>query len=89
VTRCSISSAGPALLAIDPDVVCTGELTEIDAASWTLRLGHFLIGDLHRIIAFIDGFGQQAPENRYVLSNELGNGRADRSADPHKAGRRV
>jgi hypothetical protein len=63
------------LLAIGPDVVCTGELTEIDAAIWTLRLRHFLIGDLHRIIAFIDGFGRQAPENRYVLSNELGDGR--------------
>ncbi len=63
------------LLAIGPDVVCTGELTEIDAAIWTARLRHFLIGDLHRIIAFIDGFGRQAPENRYVLSNELGDGR--------------
>ena len=63
------------LLAIGPDVVCTGELTQIDGASWTLRLGHFLIGDLHRIIAFIDGFGLHVPEDRYVLSNELGDGR--------------
>lgn len=62
------------LLALGPDVVCTGELTQIGAASWTLRLGHFLIGDLHRIIAFIDGFAQAAPETRYALSNELGDG---------------
>jgi hypothetical protein len=63
------------LLAIGPDVVCTGELTQVDAASWTLHIGHFLIGDLHRTIAFIDGFGRQAPEIRYVLSDELGDGR--------------
>ncbi len=70
-------SAGLAagLLAVGPDVVCTGELTQIDAMGWTLRLGHFLIGDLHGIIAYLDGFGQQDSENRYVLSNELGDGR--------------
>jgi hypothetical protein len=63
------------MLAIGPDIVCTGELKQIDVTSWTLRLEHFLIGDLHRVIAFIDGFGRQAPDNRYVLSNELGDGR--------------
>ena len=63
------------LLAVGPDVVCTGDLTHIDAGSWTLRLRHFLIGDMHRIISFIDGFAGEAPENRYILSNELGDGR--------------
>jgi hypothetical protein len=63
------------LLAVGPDVVCTGDLTHIDAGSWTLRLRHFLIGDIHRIISFIDGFAGEAPENRYILSNELGDGR--------------
>lgn len=57
------------LLAVGPDVVCT------DAGSCTLRLRHFLIGDMHRIISFIDGFAGEAPENRYILSNELGDGR--------------
>jgi hypothetical protein len=63
------------LLAVGPDVVCTGDLTHIEAGSWTLRLRHFLIGDMHRIISFIDGFSGEAPENRYILSNELGDGR--------------
>ena len=63
------------LLAVGPDVVCTGDLTHIDAGSWTLRLRNFLIGDMHRIISFIDGFAEAAPENRYILSNELGDGR--------------
>jgi len=63
------------LLAVGTDVVCTGDLTDIDASSWTLHLRHFLIGDMHRIISLIDGFAGEAPENRYILSNELGDGR--------------
>jgi hypothetical protein len=63
------------LIAVGPDVVCTGDLTHLEAGSWTLRLRHFLIGDMHRIVSFIDGFAGEAPESRYVLSNELGDGR--------------
>jgi len=63
------------LVAVGPDVVCTGDLTHIDAGRWTLRLRHFLIGDMHGIISFIDGFAREAIENRYILSNELGDGR--------------
>ena len=63
------------LLALGPDIVCTGSLTHIDATSWTLQLNHFLIGDLHKVIAFINRFASEAVENRYILSNELGDGR--------------
>ncbi len=63
------------LLAIGPNVVCTGELAGIAAGNWTLRLAHFLIGDIHVLVSFIDGFAKLSPENRYVLSNELGDGR--------------
>jgi hypothetical protein len=63
------------LLAVGPDVACTGDLTHIDAGSWTVRLRHFLIGDMYRITSFIDGFSGEALENRYILSNELGDGR--------------
>ncbi len=63
------------LLAIGPNIVCTGSLTHIDAGSWTLRLSHFLIGDLHKVISFISGFANEAPDCRYILSNELGDGR--------------
>lgn len=63
------------LLAIGPDVVCAGELAQINADSWTLRLRHFLIGDVNKVISFIDRFAGEPPENRYVLSNELGDGR--------------
>lgn len=63
------------LLAIGPDIVCTGELAFVSAESWTLRLAHFLIGDMHKVVSFIDGFAKTKPEGRYVLSNELGDGR--------------
>jgi hypothetical protein len=66
---------GAGLLAIGPDIVCTGDIPNIAAASWTLRLKHFVVGDVHNLISFIDGFAKAAPEDKYVLSNELGDGR--------------
>ena len=66
---------GAGLLAIGPDVVCMGDVENISAASWMLRLKHFVIGDVHKLIAFIDGFARTAAQDRYVLSTELGDGR--------------
>jgi hypothetical protein len=63
------------LLAIGPDAVFTGSFTHIDTGSWTLRLSHFLIGDLHKLISFISGFASKTPDRRYILSNGLGDGR--------------
>ena len=63
------------LLAVGPNVICAGDLLAIDADSWTLHLRRFLLGDMHKIVSFIDSFAKEAPENRYVLSNELGDGR--------------
>ena len=71
---------GAGLLAIGPHVVCSGDIQQIAAASWTLRLKHFLVGDLHDIVSFIDGFAALGATNRYVLSNELGDGRVLSSA---------
>ena len=70
--RAELSSS---LMAIGPDVVCTGNLASVGAGSWTLRLAHFLIGDVHKVVSFIDGFAKTPTESRYVLSNELGDGR--------------
>jgi hypothetical protein len=66
---------GAGLLAIGPDIVCTGDIQHITAVSWTLRVRHFVIGDVHKLISFIDSFAKAAHEDRYVLSNELGDGR--------------
>jgi len=66
---------GAALLAVGPDVVFTGDIQSIEAGSWVLHLKHFLVGDIHKVIAFIDGFSKAAAADKYVLSNELGDGR--------------
>lgn len=63
------------LLAIGPAVICTGNIATVSAASWTLELQHFLLGDQHDLIAFIDGFDRVSAEDRYILSNEFGDGR--------------
>jgi hypothetical protein len=63
------------LLAIGPDIVCTGDVTHVTATNWSLDAKHFVIGDVHRLISFIDSFANGTPEARYVLCNELGDGR--------------
>jgi hypothetical protein len=66
---------GAGLLAIGPDIICTGDIQNVSVASWTLRLKHFLASDVHKLVSFIDGFANAAPDDRYILSNELGDGR--------------
>lgn len=63
------------LLAIGPVVVCTGNIVTVSAASWTLELRHFLLGEQQDLISFIDGFDRTSNEDRYILSNEFGDGR--------------
>ncbi|MBR8239514.1 hypothetical protein [Burkholderia multivorans] len=76
------SNADPitGLVSIGPDIVCTASITRIDAHSWTLRFNHFLIGDLHEVISFISSFASEPLDHRYILSNELGDGRMLTSA---------
>jgi hypothetical protein len=66
---------GTGLLAIGPDIVCTADVPTIAEDSWTLHLKHFVDGDVHDIAAFIAGFAKAAAADRYILSNELGDGR--------------
>lgn len=66
---------GAGLLAIGHEIICIGDISHITADSWTLHLKHFIAGDKHKLISFIDGFATATSENKYVLSNELGDGR--------------
>jgi hypothetical protein len=66
---------GADLLAIGPDIVCTGDIQNITTTSWGLRLKHFVVGDVHQLISYIDGFATTAAQGRYVLSHALGDGR--------------
>lgn len=70
----SISSPAD-LFAIGPDVVCLGEMTRVVEAEWDFQINHFIVGDLAKLVAFIDGFWQSPPYDRYVLDNSVGDGR--------------
>ena len=63
---------GTGLLAVGPDAVCVGDIESIGSTQWTLRLRHFVLGDVHQLVTFIGHFATLRPEDRYVLSNELG-----------------
>jgi hypothetical protein len=69
------SSLGTGLLAVGPQVICMGDIAAISGENWKLRLKHFVAGDAHKLIAFINDFPKTAAQDRYVLSNELGDGR--------------
>jgi hypothetical protein len=66
---------GTGLLAVGPDAVCVGDLESIGSTKWALSLRHFVLGDVYQLITFIGHFATLRPEDRYVLSNELGDGR--------------
>jgi hypothetical protein len=66
---------GFGLLAIGPDIICTGDIQNISATNWTLDLKHFVEGDIHELVSYIDGFAKAASEDKYILVNEMGDGR--------------
>jgi hypothetical protein len=63
------------LVAFGPGVICTGELSAVDASEWSIQVRHFVEGDLATIIGFIDQFQKLALGDQYVLVNALGDGR--------------
>jgi hypothetical protein len=62
-------------IALGPDLVFSGELAATTAHEWRIRIDHFLIGDLHGLVSFIERFDQTDAYDRYVLVNALGDGR--------------
>ncbi len=63
------------LIAVGPNIVCTGEIVEVDGQSWSLELERFVRGDFNSLIAFGEGFGQLASAEQHVLVNAIGDGR--------------
>jgi hypothetical protein len=66
---------GTGLLAVGPDIVCMGDIENLSETSWTLRLKHYVRGDVHQLASYISGFAKVSGEDRYVISNEFGDGR--------------
>jgi len=68
------------LVAVGPDVVCVGELVGGGEAEWTLSLRHFVEGDIHSLMSYVEGFSRGPAYDRYVLVNAVGDGRVLRAA---------
>ena len=66
----------PDLVAIGPDIVFVGEFLGVENEVWSFHLRNFVDGDLHTLIAFAERYEQTGTIDRYVLVNELGDGRA-------------
>ena len=67
--------SAPDFVAIGPNIVFTGDFLGMENDEWRFLLRHFLDGDVHTIITFIEGFEQAPAGDRYVLVNYLGDGR--------------
>jgi hypothetical protein len=63
------------LVALGPAIIVTATIAEIASEAWAFKLSHFLAGDPHQIATFIGSFSNAQPYDKYVLCNELGDGR--------------
>lgn len=69
------SSKTLSLIALGPEVIVTGELVGHSGLNWTIRIDHFITGDLTSIINFGESFATLNNSDRYVLINSIGDGR--------------
>ena len=63
------------LVAISPDIVGVGELLGTSGTDWSVRIDHFVEGDIRKLIHFIEKFDTLDPFDRYLVVNALGDGR--------------
>ena len=63
------------LVAIGPNIVGVGELLGTAGKDWSIRIDHFVEGDLRALIDFSERFDSIDPYDRYLLDNTLGEGR--------------
>ncbi len=69
------SFRGSDLIAIGPDIVGVGELLGTSGREWSVRIDHFVEGDLRSLIEFSEHFDKWDPYDRYLIVNALGDGR--------------
>lgn len=63
------------LFEIGPDTIVTGEIININRLVWKFKIQHFIAGDIRTITDYIDRFEKINSYDRYVVSNELNDGR--------------
>ncbi|XWJ90634.1 hypothetical protein ACRARH_27785 [Phytobacter ursingii] len=62
-------------IAMGPDIVGLGELLGTSGNKWSIRINHFVAGDISQLISFIEDYENKSPLDRYVIINALGDGR--------------
>jgi len=71
-------SAGEAvfnLIAIGPEIVFRGEFLGINNGVWSFHLHNFVDGDVYNLTLFVNCFEKNLISDRYILVNDLGDGR--------------
>ncbi len=63
------------IIALGPNIIGVGAFIAAGPTGWKLRLKHFVKGDPLELVGYASDFDRLAPEERYVLVNELGDGR--------------
>ncbi|WP_153950389.1 hypothetical protein [Cupriavidus sp. U2] len=66
---------GADLVAVGPHVVGVGELLGTSGKNWSVRIDHFVDGDIRALIDFSERFDAHDPFDRYLVVNALGDGR--------------
>src|SRR5258706_4339861 len=63
------------IIALGPDIIGVGYFSGASTAGWKVRLKHFIKGDSLGLFGWASDFSRLPFEERYVLLNELGEGR--------------
>lgn len=64
------------LIALGPDIIVVGSLSSGSDSVWEFRFTEFLDGDLGALVSYCDAFETQPASDRYILVNELADGRS-------------
>jgi hypothetical protein len=63
------------LIAVGPDIVLCGAFRSADDFNWSFDVEDFVEGDLYSLLRFIDRYEQTHAIDRYLLVNDIGDGR--------------
>ena len=64
------------LFEIGPSVIISGDLVKAGKLEWKIKIEHFVIGEITSLINFIDYFDELDSYSRYIISNQVGDGRS-------------
>ena len=66
----------PHLMAIGPEIVCVGDVEQVQGSRWRLRVDHFVVGGFADLVTLSGTLSSMPASDRYVVVNSLGEGRS-------------